>query len=344
MSRILIVEDSPTNLEMLEMQLQGEGHEVLVAMDGATGVSIAFYELPDLVLMDMELPLLDGWAATAALKGETVTRNIPVIALTAHAMKAQRTRSMEAGCVAYVNKPIDFDYLKQKIESVLEGAGPRTAPPASVVRAMWLARTREASGGGDDELQRELSSARAAADAARQAEQAANARAQREAEARARAEAEVSALSERTAAAPVAAPTSSRAQTRARRTQLQKQLDAVAAAAAQTAAERAALQADLDAARARLEDLSFFQTLPRDVQALQASLLRTTRQLHRTRSRLLGLQAAVQGALESSLPGWANGDGGAASTGGEASALPVPDLEHLDEALQEEPTTASHSN
>ncbi|MHB8578140.1 MAG: response regulator [Dehalococcoidia bacterium] len=113
--KILLVEDNEMNRDMLSRRLQRRGHEVLLAVDGGDGVAKAQAELPDLILMDMSLPVIDGWDATRQIKGEATTAHIPVIALTAHAMAGDRERAMQAGCDDYDTKPIEFDRLMGKI-------------------------------------------------------------------------------------------------------------------------------------------------------------------------------------------------------------------------------------
>src|SRR3954470_10329484 len=98
MAKILLVEDNEMNRDMLSRRLLRQGHEVLIAVDGAAGVAMATSERPDIVLMDMSLPVVDGWEATRRLKANTSTRTIPVIALTAHAMAADKEKAMAAGC------------------------------------------------------------------------------------------------------------------------------------------------------------------------------------------------------------------------------------------------------
>lgn len=119
MSTILLVEDNEDNRDMLTRRLQRKGYTVLTATDGAAGVSLAQSDLPDLILMDMSLPVLNGWEATAQLKQAESTRSIPVIALTAHAMSGDRTRAMEAGCDDYDIKPVELTRLLEKIEALL---------------------------------------------------------------------------------------------------------------------------------------------------------------------------------------------------------------------------------
>ena len=120
MSKILLVEDNEMNSDMLSRRLQRKGHEVLIAMDGAQGVELAQSENPDLILMDMSLPVLDGWEATQQLKALPETREIPIIALTAHAMAGDREKCIEVGCDDYETKPVDFSRLLAKIQALLE--------------------------------------------------------------------------------------------------------------------------------------------------------------------------------------------------------------------------------
>jgi len=122
MSRILLVEDNEMNRDMLSRRLARKGYEVLVAVDGAEGVAIAAKELPDLVLMDMSLPVLNGWDATRQLKDDDHTRHIPVIALTAHAMASDREKALAAGCDDYETKPIELPQLLEKIEKLIRRA------------------------------------------------------------------------------------------------------------------------------------------------------------------------------------------------------------------------------
>ncbi len=120
MARILLVEDNEMNRDMLSRRLKRKGHDVLMAGDGAQGVDLARSEHPDLILMDMSLPVLDGWQATRQIKATAETQTIPVIALTAHALAGDRERSLEAGCDEYETKPVDFPRLLEKIESFLK--------------------------------------------------------------------------------------------------------------------------------------------------------------------------------------------------------------------------------
>ncbi|MDQ3945843.1 MAG: response regulator [Actinomycetota bacterium] len=122
MPKILVVEDNEMNRDMLSRRLERRGYEVIVAVDGEEGVARAKAEAPDLVLMDMSLPVLDGWEATRQLKGAPETKSIPVVALTAHAMAGDREKALEAGCDDFDTKPIDLPRLLGKIESLLEGS------------------------------------------------------------------------------------------------------------------------------------------------------------------------------------------------------------------------------
>ncbi len=119
MARILLVEDNELNRDMLARRLARSGFEVLLALDGQQGVEAVRRERPDLVLMDMSLPLLDGWAATRVLKADLLTCEIPVIALTAHAMTGDRERALEAGCDEFATKPVDMPVLLATIQKFL---------------------------------------------------------------------------------------------------------------------------------------------------------------------------------------------------------------------------------
>jgi CheY-like chemotaxis protein len=119
MTKILVVEDNETNRDMLSRRLARKGYEVLIAVDGAEGVAMAKAQAPDMILMDMSLPVLDGWEATRQIKAAEGTRTIPVIALTAHAMAGDREKALNAGCDEYETKPVEFQRLLSKIESLL---------------------------------------------------------------------------------------------------------------------------------------------------------------------------------------------------------------------------------
>ena len=118
-ARILLVEDNEMNRDMLSRRLEKRGYQVLLALDGEQGVAVAQRERPDLVLMDISLPVLDGWEATRKLKSAPDTKSIPIIALTAHAMSSDRDKAVEAGCDDFDTKPIDLGRLLQKIEALL---------------------------------------------------------------------------------------------------------------------------------------------------------------------------------------------------------------------------------
>ena len=119
MPRILLVEDNEMNRDMLSRRLIRKGFEVLLAVDGGQGVEMARTQAPDVILMDMSLPVLDGWSATRQLKADDQTRRIPVIALTAHAMAGDQEKAREAGCDDYDTKPVDLPRLLEKIEALL---------------------------------------------------------------------------------------------------------------------------------------------------------------------------------------------------------------------------------
>lgn len=119
MSKILLVEDNEMNRDMLSRRLQRRGFEVLIAGDGEQGVTLAAAEKPDLILMDLSLPVLDGWEATRRIKAAPDTRRIPIIGLTAHAMAADRDKCLEAGCDDYDTKPVELGRLLEKIERLL---------------------------------------------------------------------------------------------------------------------------------------------------------------------------------------------------------------------------------
>ncbi len=122
MPKILLVEDNEMNRDMLSRRLLRRGYEVALAVDGENGVEMARGAAPDLILMDMSLPVLDGWGATRLLKAAPETRHIPIIALTAHAMSEDRALALEAGCDDYDIKPIELERLLLKIEALLPKA------------------------------------------------------------------------------------------------------------------------------------------------------------------------------------------------------------------------------
>ena len=119
MQKILLVEDQEMNRDMLSRRLRKRGFEVSIAVDGAEGVEKARAERPDLILMDMSLPVIDGWEATRQLKADDATRAIPVVALTAHAMSTDREKALAAGCDAYETKPVELPRLLETVEKLL---------------------------------------------------------------------------------------------------------------------------------------------------------------------------------------------------------------------------------
>jgi CheY-like chemotaxis protein len=120
MPRILVVEDNEENRDSLSRRLQRRGFDVSLATDGKVGVAMALAEKPDLILMDMNMPEVDGWEATRRIKASPEGKNIAVIALTAHAMGGDRERALEAGCAEYHTKPIEFPKLMEQIETILQ--------------------------------------------------------------------------------------------------------------------------------------------------------------------------------------------------------------------------------
>ena len=119
MAKILIVEDNEMNRDMLSRRLERRGYTVALAVDGGQGVEKARAELPDLILMDMSLPVIDGWEASRQLRADPATAEIPIIALTAHAMTSDREMALQAGCNDYDTKPVDLPRLLAKIEALL---------------------------------------------------------------------------------------------------------------------------------------------------------------------------------------------------------------------------------
>ncbi|HEX7421767.1 MAG TPA: response regulator [Thermoanaerobaculia bacterium] len=119
MTTILIVEDNEMNRDMLSRRLERKGYHVLIAVDGEMGINVARASSPDLILMDMSLPVVDGWEATRRIKADPVLKHTPVIALTAHAMANDRDKALEAGCDDYDTKPIDLPRLLAKMEALL---------------------------------------------------------------------------------------------------------------------------------------------------------------------------------------------------------------------------------
>lgn len=123
MPRILLVEDNEMNRDMLSRRLVRHGYEVTMAVDGAQGVAMAQTDLPELILMDMSLPVMDGWEATRTLKADAATSSIPIIGLTAHAMAGDREKCLAAGCDDYDTKPVELPRLLEKMAQQLERTG-----------------------------------------------------------------------------------------------------------------------------------------------------------------------------------------------------------------------------
>lgn len=125
MPKILLVEDNEMNRDMLSRRLEKRGYTLLIAADGGAGVEMAKSGAPDLILMDMSLPVIDGWEATKLLKAEAATQGIPIIALTAHAMDSDRVKALEAGCDDFDTKPVELPRLLTKIEELLKKFPPK---------------------------------------------------------------------------------------------------------------------------------------------------------------------------------------------------------------------------
>lgn len=120
MTTLLIVEDNEMNMDMLSRRLSRRGYEIITAIDGEKGIALAISHVPDLILMDMSLPVINGWNATRKIKENQATSHIPVIALTAHAMESDRQEALLAGCDDYDTKPIEIERLLSKIEALLK--------------------------------------------------------------------------------------------------------------------------------------------------------------------------------------------------------------------------------
>ena len=125
MPKILLVEDNEMNRDMLSRRLEKRGYTLAMAVDGGAGVAMAKSEMPDLILMDMSLPVLDGWDATRQVKADAATKHIPVIALTAHAMESDRQKALAAGCDDFDTKPVELNRLLLKIEELLKKFPPK---------------------------------------------------------------------------------------------------------------------------------------------------------------------------------------------------------------------------
>jgi CheY-like chemotaxis protein len=128
MARILLVEDNEMNADMLSRRLVRLGHEVMLSTDGESGVQMTRQHRPDLVLLDMSLPIMDGWTAARALKSDADVRHIPVMALTAHAVLGEREKALAAGCDDYDTKPVEWARLKEKIAALLALSDPTSRP------------------------------------------------------------------------------------------------------------------------------------------------------------------------------------------------------------------------
>ncbi len=128
MSKILYVEDNDDNVFMLKPRLQRRGFEVIIATDGKEGIELTRQQRPDLIIMDLSLPILDGWTASERLKGDPDTRDIPIIALSAHAMAGDREKALAAGCDDYDTKPVEFKRLVDKIKALLQSDSPGSDP------------------------------------------------------------------------------------------------------------------------------------------------------------------------------------------------------------------------
>lgn len=124
MPKILLVEDNEMNRDMLSRRLERRGYQVIIAVDGEQGVAMARSEAPDLILLDMSLPVLNGWEAARQIKAEAETHAIPIIGLTAHAMVGDREKAIEAGCDDYDTKPVEFQRLLEKIDALLDKGTP----------------------------------------------------------------------------------------------------------------------------------------------------------------------------------------------------------------------------
>lgn len=123
-AKVLYVEDNDDNIYLLSRRLKRNGYDVLIAKDGQSAIDIAVAEIPDIILMDLNIPVIDGWEATRRLKATAETKSVPVIALTSHAMAGDREAALNAGCDDYDTKPIDFARLQDKMTAVMSGQAP----------------------------------------------------------------------------------------------------------------------------------------------------------------------------------------------------------------------------
>lgn len=122
MAKLLLIDDNEMNLDMLSRRLQMRGHVVICAVNGVQGIGVANRERPDLILMDMSMPHLDGWEATKQLREAPLTKSIPVVAVTSHNMRGDQDKAIQAGCSAFVSKPVNFEKLEQVIHALLTKA------------------------------------------------------------------------------------------------------------------------------------------------------------------------------------------------------------------------------
>jgi CheY-like chemotaxis protein len=127
MPRILIIEDNEENREALARRLQRRGYDIVVAGDGQRGVEMAKSEKPDLVLMDMNMPILDGWRASQMIRTDPYTEQLPIIGLTAHALEGDREKALQAGCSDYHTKPVEFAQLMTQIETLIRNVAPQAS-------------------------------------------------------------------------------------------------------------------------------------------------------------------------------------------------------------------------
>lgn len=127
MAKLLLVEDNEMNRDMLSRRLERRGHTIVIAVDGQQGVDLARTETPDLILLDMSLPVIDGWEAARRIKSQAESKDIPVIALTAHAMAGDKEKALQAGCDDYDTKPVELPRLLGKIQALLDK---KAAPPS----------------------------------------------------------------------------------------------------------------------------------------------------------------------------------------------------------------------
>jgi len=124
MAKLLLIDDNEMNLDMLSRRLQSRGHTVICAVNGVQGIGVANRERPDLILMDLSMPHLNGWEATKQLREAPLTKKIPVVAVTSHNMKGDQEKALQVGCAAFVLKPVNFEKLEQVIKTLLSKGAP----------------------------------------------------------------------------------------------------------------------------------------------------------------------------------------------------------------------------